>query len=71
MSVAPARLLGLARKGGLKPGMDGDVTIIDPNLSWTVPDTFISRSRNSPFSGMKLKGRAKATIVAGRVVHAL
>jgi dihydroorotase len=71
MSCAPARLLGLKSKGSLKPGSDADVTLIDANAGWTVPTKFISKSSNSPFVGMKLKGRAKATIVAGRVVHAL
>ncbi|MBI3553226.1 MAG: dihydroorotase [Elusimicrobia bacterium] len=71
MSAGPARLLGLKGKGSLRPGCDGDVTIVDPKARWTVPGSFISKSRNSPFLGMNLKGRAKATIVAGEVVHAL
>ena len=68
MSGAPARLLGLKTKGGLKVGMDADVTVIDPSTSWKVAD-FASKSRNSPFLGATLKGRAQATIVAGKIVH--
>ncbi len=71
MSAAPARLLGLKNKGTLKAGADGDVTIIDPHAAWNVEAAFASKSRNSPFVGRRLKGRAKATIVAGKVVHAL
>ncbi len=71
LSAAPARILGLARKGSLKPGMDADVTIVDPDKRWTVSPPFASKSRNCPFIGMSLKGLAHATIVGGRVVHAV
>lgn len=66
----PARLLGLAdRKGALRPGMDGDVTVLDPDQEWVwEPPMTASRSHNSPFYGWPLRGRAVATIVAGRVV---
>ncbi len=68
MSLNPANILGL-KKGALKPGYDADVTIVDMNKEWTVdPDKFASKSRNTPFSGWKLKGRATHTIVGGRVV---
>lgn len=57
--------LGLGR---LHVGSAGDVTIIDPNLEWTVDAReFASLSRNTPFDGWKLKGRAIATVVAGDV----
>ncbi len=71
MSLGPARILNLKTKGSLKPGMDADLTVIDPSAVWTVKPPFASLSRNSPFIGMRLKGRAAATIVGGRVVHAL
>ncbi|OGR90451.1 MAG: hypothetical protein A3J74_05480 [Elusimicrobia bacterium RIFCSPHIGHO2_02_FULL_57_9] len=71
MSAGPAKILGLKNKGHLKPGADGDITIIDPGVSWKVEAPFASKSRNSPFIGMKLNGRARAAIVGGRVVHAL
>jgi dihydroorotase len=54
--------------GTLSVGADADVTIIDPALKWTVDvNSFISLSRNCPYHGWKLKGRAVATIVAGQV----
>jgi dihydroorotase len=67
----PARLLHLER-GKLSPGAVADVTIIDPDLEWTVDkERFKSSSRNTPFDGWKLKGRAVRTIVGGKTVWAL
>jgi dihydroorotase len=65
MTINPARALGLS-KGTLKVGADADVTIIDPNVRWTVrADQFKSRSRNTPFEGVELTGRAVRVIVDG------
>src|SRR6266704_1884985 len=62
-TVEPARLLKI-NAGTLSIGAPADVTLIDPELEWTVKtDTFQSASRNSPFDGWKLKGRAVRTIV--------
>jgi dihydroorotase len=70
-TVEPAKLLGLDA-GTLSVGAKGDVTLIDPNLEWTVTiDEFQSASRNSPFDGWKLKGRAVRTIVGGETVWEL
>ena len=70
-TVEPARLLKLGA-GTLSVGAPADVTLIDPNLEWTVRiDQFQSLSRNSPFDGWKLKGRAVRTIVGGRTVWKL
>ena len=67
LTVGPARLLDL-EQGTLAPGADADVTIIDPNLTWTVDAVrFASKSRNTPFHGQTLRGRARYTIVAGEV----
>ncbi len=71
MSANPARLLRFDAQGTLAPGAYGDITVIDPNLEWTVdPAEFISMSRNTPFTGKRLKGKAVYTIVAGEIVHA-
>jgi dihydroorotase len=68
MSTRPAQLVKLASKGTLRVGVDADVTIIDPNLEWTVDvEQFKSKSRNCPFHGWNLRGRAVMTIVGGDV----
>jgi dihydroorotase len=70
-TVEPAKLLKLD-KGALSSGAAADVTLIDPNLEWTVMvDNFQSISRNSPFDGWRLKGRAVRTIVGGKTVWKL
>jgi dihydroorotase len=71
LTINPARLLGLAA-GTLSLGAPGDVTLIDPQMEWTVdPESFQSASRNTPFAGWNLKGRAVRTIVAGETVWQL
>jgi dihydroorotase len=66
MSVAPARIMGL--DCGLRKGLPADITLIDPVKEWVVnPENFRSKSRNTPFEGWKLKGRAVMTLVQGRV----
>ena len=70
MSLNPARLLRLETNGTLAVGARADVTVIDPNLQWTVdPAKFLSKSRNTPFAGMKLKGKAVMTVVAGKIIY--
>ncbi|HEY2139905.1 MAG TPA: dihydroorotase [Chthoniobacterales bacterium] len=70
-TVNPARLLQI-EAGTLSVGRAADVTLIDPELLWTVdPSAFQSMSRNTPFDGWKLKGRAVRTIVGGKTVWKL
>jgi dihydroorotase len=67
MTVNPARVLGIDR-GTLQPGKPADVTVIDPKAKWTIDKaSFKSKSRNTPFDGHKVTGRAVATIVGGVV----
>ena len=71
LTVEPARLLGLDR-GTLSVGAPADVTLIDADLEWTVDkEQSHSRSRNTPFHGWEIKGRAVRTIVGGKTVWAL
>lgn len=68
MSLAPARILGLER--GIRKSLTADLTLIDPECIFTLePDSLQSKSRNTPFAGWKLQGRAVMTIVGGRPVH--
>jgi dihydroorotase len=67
-TVAPARLLRLSGKGSLGIGADADLTVFDPGQEWIFdPGTTAGKSRNSPFAGWAMKGRARATIVNGTV----
>jgi dihydroorotase len=67
LTVNPARILGIER-GTLRPGAAADVTVIDPNAEYTIDvKQFRSKSRNSPFDGWKVRGRAVAVVVAGQV----
>jgi dihydroorotase len=66
-TVAPAKLLKLS-KGTLAPRADADVTVFDPDREWVFDrEDSASKSRNSPFYGWPLKGRALMTIVGGRM----
>ena len=70
-TIAPARLLKIDA-GTLSIGARADVTLIDPELEWTVRiDQFESASRNSPFNDWKLKGRAVRTIAGGKTIWKL
>jgi len=69
MCVSPARLLRL-KAGSLSPQISADVTIVDSNFAWAVePTKFLSMSRNTPFAGMRLRGKAMMTIVGGEIVY--
>ncbi|MGH7631323.1 MAG: dihydroorotase [Gemmatimonadales bacterium] len=67
MSTLPARIFNLPG-GTLSIGAPADVVVFDPDLAWVVrPDEFYSRSRNTPFAGRPLFGRANTTIVRGQI----
>ncbi len=67
-TVAPARLLNLP-KGTLTISTDADITVFDPNHEWVFDrNSSESKSKNSPFHGWKMKGKAVLTIVGGKVV---
>ena len=71
LSTRPARVLGL-RGGTLEPGAPADFALIDPERIWKVDASSLhSRSKNSPWLGRELQGRAVRTWVGGRLVHDL
>ncbi len=68
MSSNPAKLLGVAG-GTLAEGSPADITVIDPEARWKLqPENLQSKSRNTPFVGASMAGRARVTMVGGRVV---
>ena len=69
MSVGPAAAFGLSG-GTLADGAKADVTVVDPEASWTCDAAALrSRSRNTPFSGRALRGRAALTVVGGTIAY--
>lgn len=68
MSTAPAKILNIKNKGSLSPGCDADITIIDPEAEWVFKkEEILSKSKNSPFIGKRLKGRVVCTICTGKI----
>ena len=68
MTYGPARVFKL-NAGTLGEGAPADVTVIDPELEWTVDvNKFYTRGRHSPFNGRQLKGKAVLTVVDGKIV---
>ena len=69
MSTAPARILGIPA-GTLQVGANADVVLFDPQREWVVdPEKLHGKSKNTPFKGMKLKGKVALTIFRGRIVY--
>ncbi|HET6424659.1 MAG TPA: dihydroorotase, partial [Planctomycetaceae bacterium] len=68
LTTGPARVLGWTDRGTLSPGADADVTILDPDVRWTIDAAaFQSKSRNTPFNGRHVRGRAEIVLVGGEV----
>jgi len=69
MSYNPAKLLKIDR-GEIAEGKVADLTIFDPNVEYVYSeDSIVSKSKNTPFIGKKLKGLVEYTIVSGRIVY--
>jgi len=82
LTAGPARVI--ARSGGMVPsdlasglgtlqlGAPADVVLLDPEAEWTVdPATFVSKGRNTPFAGWRLRGRVMTTIVGGETAFTI
>ncbi len=71
MTYKPADIIHVPA-GRLKKGAPADMTLIDLNHEWTLePESFASKSHNSPFEDWKVKGRAIRTVVGGETVYKL
>jgi len=73
LTINPARLCNLdgpaLNLGSLSIGAPADITIIDPDAAWTIRAAeFPGKSRNTPFEGWDVRGRAVMTIVGGRIM---
>jgi dihydroorotase len=70
VSAAPARLIGAAEAGRLAQGGAADLCVVDPALEWQVlPEALRSQGKHTPFGGYALRGKARHTLVGGRLVH--
>jgi dihydroorotase len=70
LTSAPARLMGLGA-GRLQKGAPADLVLFDAERGWKVDsDTFLSKSKNSPFDGRPVQGKVRMTVIDGRCVHA-
>lgn len=68
-SYNPAQLLKIDR-GSIEVGKIADITIFNPNEEYVyTKEMVVSKSKNSPFIGKKLKGKVQYTIVGGKVVY--
>jgi dihydroorotase len=68
MTCEPAKVFGMDA-GTLAVGKSADITVIDPELTWTVDEKkFYTKGSHSPFIGRELKGKAVLTVVAGKIV---
>jgi dihydroorotase len=71
LSTRPAAILGIedSHGGPIEPGRPANLCVVDPTEAWVVEATALaSRSRNTPFAGMKLKGRVRHTLLRGEPV---
>lgn len=71
MTIAPAQVLNLLDGAGtLKPGAIADIAVFDLDTEWTIDRNKVqSKSKNTPFHGMTVRGRAAFTLLAGRIVR--
>jgi len=68
LAAAPARLIGARDHGGpVEPGRPANLVVFDPAERWTAEPPFVSKSRNSAFTGMELRGRVRWTVRNGEL----
>ena len=69
MALNPARRLGLP-SGRLAQGAPADLVLFDPDAPFVLDRSRLrSKSKNTPFDGMRMEGRVSLTVVAGETVY--
>ncbi|MFA4874207.1 MAG: dihydroorotase [bacterium] len=70
LTQSPARILKLEGKGTLAEGSSADIVIFEPEQSWTIQAArFASKARNTPFDGLRARGKVRYTFSRGRIVY--
>ena len=70
LAHSPARIFGLPSKGDIRPGLDADLILFDPQAEWVLQDGDLhGRAGFSPYSGMRMRGRVMATVCRGQIVY--
>ena len=65
----PARILGVSA-GAIKPGASADLCVFDPARYWKIePSALKSQGKNTPYTGIEVKGKVGYTLVDGQVVY--
>ena len=68
MSINPARIAGIEDRHGcdIEPGAPANLVVLDPHATWqVVPEAMASKSRNTPYVGMTMRGRVRHTLFNG------
>lgn len=69
-SYNPAKILGLEDRGSISEGQKADLIIFNTKAEYEIDkNTFVSKGKNTPFHGYKVKGRVETTLVDGKIVY--
>jgi len=69
-TAGPASVFGLALKGRLAPGCDADLTLVNPDVEWTIGEqALLTKCGWSPFNGWRVKGRVERVFLRGEEVY--
>jgi dihydroorotase len=70
LTINPAKLINEENRGSIEIGKIADLAIIDLNFEWTIDSSkMMSKSKNTPFNGRKVKGKNMMTIAGGEIVY--